>query len=137
MARKFDEYNRGRSQGLDMARRLLADAGENKAAALVAEEIQIRGKLPVQMAVTSKEINKGLDHIKKCMYETFLCQSLMVLRDQFGFGKKRCMDFIDRWNFKTDCMSSGLVEWADYVATIKAELDIDVPTASMREEKLL
>ena len=137
MARKFDEYNRGRSQGLDMARRLLEDAGETKAAAMIAEEIRIRGKLPVQMAVTSKEINKGLDHIKKCMYETFLCQSLMVLRDQFGFGKKRCMDFIDRWNFKTDCMSSGLVEWADYVATIKAELDIDVPTASMREEKLL
>ena len=93
--------------------------------------------MPVKLAVTSKEIEKGLDHIKLCMYETFLCQSLMVLRDQFGFGKKRCMEFIDRWNFKTDCMSSGLVEWADYVATIKAELDIDVPTASMREEKLL
>ena len=94
--RKMQEYNRGRSQGLDMARRLLEDAGETKAAALIAEEIRIRGKLPVQMAVTSNEINRGLEHIKLCMYETFLCQSLMVLRDQFGFGKKRCTDFINR-----------------------------------------
>lgn len=137
MANRMKEYNRGRDQGLDMAYRLVRDAGEDKAAVVIAEEIRKRGRMPVKLAVTSKEIEKGLDHIKLCMYETFLCQSLMVLRDQFGFGKKRCMDFIDRWNFKTDCMSSGLVEWADYVATIKAELDIDVPTASMREEKLL
>lgn len=137
MANRMKEYNRGRDQGLDMAYRLVRDGGEDRAAALIAEEIQKRGRMPVKLAVTSKEIEKGLDHIKLCMYETFLCQSLMVLRDQFGFGKKRCMEFIDRWNFKTDCMSSGLVEWADYVATIKAELDIDVPTASMREEKLL
>ena len=133
----MQEYNRGRSQGLDMARRLLEDAGETKAAALVVEEIRIRGKLPVQMAVTSNEINRGLEHIKLCMYETFLCQSLMVLRDQFGFGKKRCTDFINRWNLKTDCLSSGLVEWADYVEAIKAELDIDVPTACMKEEGLV
>lgn len=137
MANRMKEYNRGRDQGLDMAYRLVRDAGEDKAAVVIAEEIRRRGRMPVKLAVTSKEIEKGLDHIKLCMYETFLCQSLMVLRDQFGFGKKRCMEFIDRWNFKTDCMSSGLVEWADYVATIKAELDIDVPTASMREEKLL
>lgn len=137
MANRMKEYNRGRDQGLDMAYRLVRDAGEDKAAVVIAEEIRRRGRMPVKLAVTSKEIEKGLDHIKLCMYETFLCQSLMVLRDQFGFGKKRCMDFIDRWNLKTDCMSSGLVEWADYVATIKAELDIDVPTASMREEKLL
>ena len=137
MANKMREYNRGRSQGLEMAYRLLKDAGETKAAALVADEIRIRGKMPVQLAVTSKEIEKGLDHIKKCMYESFLCQTLMVLRDQFGFGKKRCIDFMIRWNYKTDCMSSGLVEWADYVATIKQELDIDVPTVCMKEEGLL
>ena len=135
--RKMQEYNRGRSQGLDMARRLLEDAGETKAAALVVEEIRIRGKLPVQMAVTSNEINRGLEHIKLCMYETFLCQSLMVLHDQFGFGRKRCLDFMARWNLKTDCMSSRLVNWSDYIKAIKDELDIDVPTACMKEEGLV
>jgi len=137
VANKMQEYNRGRSQGLDMARRLLEDAGETKAAALIAEEIRIRGKLPVKLAVTSKEIEQGLDHIKKCMYESFLCQTLMVLRDQFDFGRTRCLRFMNRWNFKTDCMTSGFVNWADYVETIKEEMDIDLPHECMKAEGLM
>ncbi|MBR0411096.1 MAG: hypothetical protein IJI25_08860 [Eubacterium sp.] len=137
MAKKFDEYNRGRMQGLDMAYRLLRDAGEKKAAELIAAEIVKRGKMPVKLPITSKEIDVGLEQIKWCMYESYMCQTLMVLHDLFGFGKKRCLDFIHRWNLKVDCMSSGLVNWADYVATIKEELDIDVPTACMKEEGLL
>ena len=135
--RKFDEYNKGRMQGLDMAYRLLRDAGEKKAADMVAEEIRKRGRMPVALPVTSKEIDHGLEHIHKCMYETFMCQALMVLRDQFDFGRVRCMKFIDRWNYKTNCMGSGLVEWADYVETIKEELGIDVPTACMKEEGVI
>lgn len=135
--KKFDEYNKGRMQGLDMAYRLLRDAGEKKAANLIGDEIRKRGRMPVSLPVTTKEIDHGLEHIKWCMYESFMCQALMVLRDQFGYGTKRCKDFIKRWNLKTDCMGSGLVEWKDYVETIKEELNIDVPTACMREEGLL
>ena len=137
MANRMKEYNRGRDQGLDMAYRLVRDAGEDRAAALIAEEIQKRGRMPVKLAVTSKEIEKGLDHIKKCMYESFLCQTLMVLHDQFDFGRTRCLRFMNRWNFKTDCMTSGLVEWADYIATIKEELNIDLPHECMKAEGLM
>ena len=35
-------------QGLDMAYRILRDAGEKKAAELIGEEIRKRGKLPPQ-----------------------------------------------------------------------------------------
>ena len=135
--RKFEEYNKGRMQGLDMAYRLLRDAGEKKAAELVADEIRKRGRMPVALAVTSKEIDHGLEHIKWCMYETFMCQALMVLREQFDFGQTRCMRFIDRWNYKSNCMGSGLVEWKDYIETIREELGIDVPTACMKEEGLI
>ena len=47
------------------------------------------------------------------------------------------MDFIDRWNLKTDCLDEKLVTWQDYIDAIKEELDIDVPTACMREEGLI
>ena len=139
MARKFNEYNKGRMQGLDMAYRMLRDAGNTEGADLIGDEIRKRGKLPAaaQLSVTTKELTHGLEPIKWCMYETFMCQALMVLRDQFGFGQKRCMDFIKRWNLKTDCMSEMLVCWQDYIDTIKEELDIDVPTACMREEGLI
>lgn len=64
MARKYNEYNKGRMQGLDMAYRLLRDAGEKKAAAMIGEEIKKRGRLPVQLPITTKEIDHGLEHIK-------------------------------------------------------------------------
>lgn len=135
--RKMQEYNRGREQGLDMAYRLLRDAGCKEGADLVAEEIRKRGKVPVKLAVTQKEIDHGLQAIKWCMYETFTCMTLMVLRDEFGFGKKRCLRFLKRWAFKTDCMSEGLCDWADFVQAIRKELGIDVPTECMKEEGLI
>ena len=135
--KKYDEYNRGRMQGLEMAYRLLRDKGQKEAMEIIREEITRRGQMPVLLPVTTIEIDRGLEALKWCMYETFMCQALMVLRDQFGFGKKRCMDFIIRWNYKTDCLGKGLVDWQDYIDAIKEELDIDVPTACMREEGLI
>ena len=137
MADRMKEYNRGRDQGLDMAYRLLRDAGEDKAAGLIREEIKARGKTPVKLAITSKEMARGIEPIKWCMYESFMCMALMVLHDEFGFAKKRCMKFLDRWNLKTDCMSDNLVSWADQVKAVKDEIGIDLPTACMREEWLL
>jgi len=135
--RKMQEYNRGRDQGLDMAWRLLRDAGCKEGADLIREEIRKRGKSPVKLAVTQKEIAEATAPIKWCMYETFTCMALMVLRDEFEFGKKRCLRFLRRWAFKTDCMSEGLCDWSDYVQTIQEELNIDVPTECMREEGLI
>lgn len=137
MADRMKEYNRGRDQGLDMAYRLLRDAGENKAAGLIRDEIKARGKTPVKLAITSKELTKGLEPLKWCMYETFMCMALMVLHDEFGFAKKRCLRFLDRWNLKTDCLSDGLVNWSDMIKAVKDDVDIEVPTACMRQEGLI
>lgn len=137
MADRMKEYNRGRDQGLDMAYRLLRDAGESKAAGLIRDEIKARGKIPVKLAITSKELAKGLEPLKWCMYETFMCMALMVLHDEFGFAKKRCIRFLDRWNLKADCMSDGLVNWEDMIKAVKDDIDIEVPTACMRQEGLI
>ena len=137
MANKQNELNRGRMQGLDMAYRLLRAAGDDKGAKIIETEIRNRGVVPIKTAATLKELEKAAEPYKQCMYETFLCMTLMVLHDQFGFGRKRCDDFIHRWNLKTDCMSEGLVRWKDHVEAIKAEIGIDVPTECMRKEKLI
>lgn len=131
------EYNRGRDQGLDMAWRLLRDAGNKEGAELIAGEIKARGKSPVKLAVTSKEIATAMAPMKWCMYETFQCMALMVLHDEFGFGKIRCQRFLKRWNFKTDCMSDGFVDWADQVEAVRNEIGIDLPTDCMKEEGLI
>lgn len=97
----------------------------------------MRGKMPVPLPVTSKEVIHGLEPIKKCMYETTLCMMIMTLHDQFGFGKKRCQDFIRRWNLKTDCLATEMFNWADYVQAVKDEIGIDLPAEAMKTEGLV
>jgi len=137
MANKQREYDRGRSHGLQLAMRILQEAGDQKGFDVIKEEVLLRGRIKLDVNLSMKEIEEGLEPIKKCMYESFLCQSLMTLHDEFGFGKARCERFIKRWNLKTDCMGSGLLTWEDNVQCIKDELGIDVPVESMRLEGLI
>ena len=137
MANKQREYDRGRSHGLQLAMRILEDAGDKKGYELVRHEMKMRGAINLDVNLSLKEIETGMGAIKKCMYESFLCQSLMTLHDEFGFGKSRCERFIERWNLKTDCMGAGLVSWEDNVACVKEEIGIDVPTEAMKLEGLI
>ena len=131
------EYNRGRDQGLDMAWRMLRDAGNKEGAELIAEEIRMRGRTPIKLAVYSKEINDAMAPMKWLLFETFQCMALIVLHSTFGFGKIRCARFLNHWNLKVNDMSAGLVDWADYIKAVWEEIGIDLPTECMREEGLL
>lgn len=137
MSRKFNEYNKGRKQGLEMAHKILRDAGEEKAAELIADEIRKRGKLPVQLPLTSKELIEGIQPIKWCLYETFMCMTIEVLHLRFGFGKKRCREFLKWWNIKVEALDEKLVNWQEYVDAIREEVGIDIPTDCMKEEGLI
>lgn len=137
MANKQTEYNRGRQQGLEIALKVLRDGGDKQGVKLVQDEIDRRGKVGISTAATVKELEKAAMPIKLCMYESFLCQSLMVLRDEYGFGQARCKRFMDRWKLKEKCLEDGLVTWRDYVDAIKDELDIQLPTDGMALNELI
>ena len=135
--RKMAEYNKGRLQGLEMAVRILTENGDERGAKLIRDEIRRRNMTPIKLGVTAKELAEALLPIKRIMYEQSQCLTLMVLHDEFGFGKGRCMRFLRRWNLKVDCLAGDLVDWKDMVETVRKELDIDVPTVAMREEGMI
>jgi hypothetical protein len=134
---KQDEYFRGLNAGLQLAYRLLKDSNNKRGADIVGDEIRKRGLMKIRSPKSIKEIDEDSMIIKQRMYETFLCQTLMTLRDLYGFGSERCLRFMSRWNWKTSCMEIGLVKWEDYVNAISEELHIDVPTKAMEEGKLI
>lgn len=134
MAKKFDEYNRGRIQGLDMAYRMLRDEGMKEASEVIADEIRKRGKIPVALPVTSKEVEHGIAQMKECMYETFTYMALDVLYCRFDFGKVRGMRFLKWWNIKTECLEEGLETWQEKVDDIKGRLGYDISTVAMQRE---
>ena len=46
---------------------------------------------------------------------------LLVLRDEFGFGKKRLQQYIDALNRQLDAFNGGHISLKDVVGTINAE----------------
>jgi hypothetical protein len=131
------EINFGRDQGLAMAARLLREHGMEEGVKVIHEEMELRGRMPVQLAVTSQEIVEATKTMKLAMYETFTCMSLMVLHDQFGFGPIRGKRFLERWNYKVQCMNDKMVNWADMIQAVKDDMLIDLPTMHMKEAKLI
>ena len=55
----------------------------------------------------------------------------MVLHDEFGFGKKRLQQAVERFNLKVDCLCEGYVTWQDYIDTLKDEVDIELEITNL------
>lgn len=137
MANKQNDYFRGRQQGLDIACRVLKENGDTEGVKIIQEEIRKRGRMGISTAATTKELEEASAEIKICMYESFLCQTLMVLRDEFDFGQKRCKRFVDRWKAKEENLMDGLVTWKDQIQAVKEELKIEFPTDHMELRGLI
>lgn len=102
---KIDAKMEGRTEGLELALRIVKEGG--------AEALE-------------REMDKAAQKIKEQILDTVLAMSVMVLRDEFGFGKKRLDQFKARFNLKTECMNDGLVTWADILEAIRDETGIEL-----------
>ena len=73
-----------------------------------------------------KEVEHGSQKIKEMTCDTIMCLSVLTLHDEFGFGKKRCEQFMERFNLKTDCLMDDMCKWKDIIDTVKEEMGIDL-----------
>lgn len=80
----------------------------------------------IKVPVDHREMDKAAQKIKEQILDTVLAMSIMVLKDEFGFGKKRLDQFKARFNLKTECMNDGLVTWADILEAIRDETGIEL-----------
>lgn len=130
---KQDQYNRGKKDGLILAKRIIKEGGLEA----LEKEIEFRGRTGINLNLQMKETDEALNNIKECIYETMLCQTLFTLHDEFGFADKRLKRFLKRFNFKTACMACGLVNWADMVDEIKNKWGIQIDVFAMEREGLI
>ena len=59
-------------------------------------------------------------------FDTMLSIRLMVLRDEFDFGKKRLERFNDRFAQKATSLADDYCTWLDIVDVLKEETGIDL-----------
>ena len=80
------------------------------------------------------EINKGIDKFREEIRDDVTDKALrviayvplIVLRDKWGFGKKRLQDFMFEFAEQVECLKKGYVSLEDMIETIKDETGLDI-----------
>lgn len=119
---KLDQYMQGRTEGMEFALRLAKDKGIEE----LEKEVRFRNRTGVSLNLTRQEIAAGSDKIKNMTFDTMLAMSLMTLRDEFTFGKKRLERFKDRFTEKAASLAEDYCTWLDIVDVLKEETGIDL-----------
>lgn len=125
---KIDATTQARMDGMAYALRIAQKEGVEG----LEKELKRRGITGINLPVSHKEIDKELEKIKMQVLDTVLAMSCMVLRSDFGFGKRRLDKFKEQFNFNTECLMDGHITWADILETIKDEVGIEL---MIRENK--
>lgn len=119
---RLNEYASGRTDGLQLALNLVETGGIDA----LKEEIKFRGITGINTVMCKKEVEQGSQKIKEMTCDTIMCLSVLTLHDEFGFGKKRCEQFMERFNLKTDCLMDDMCKWKDVIDIVKEEMGIDL-----------
>lgn len=119
---KMREYERGREDGLDLARRITREGGLEA----LEKECRFRGVTGIHTSLARKDLDKASEKIKQIVSECCVIMAIAVLHDEFGFGQKRCQKFMTGMDKVSDYIDQGLAEWIDYVQAIKEELGIEL-----------
>lgn len=119
---KMREYERGREDGLDLARRIVKEGGLEA----LERECKFRGVTGIHTSLASKDLDKASQKIKEMTLDTFTILSVAALHDAFGFGEKRCNRFIEKINEGAEYLMDDLATWDDYINEIKDRLGIDL-----------
>ena len=119
---KMREYERGREDGLDLARRIVREGGLEA----LERECKFRNVTGIHTSLATKDLSKASEKMKELFADSFMILSLAVLHDELGFGEKRCQRFRTGLDRAADYINDGLAEWVDYVQSIKDELNIEL-----------
>lgn len=72
-----------------------------------------------------KTVKETVDRVSREAFERMMVLSLLVLRDEWGFGEVRMDRFIDQLSTLVEDVSAGRLSMDDIAATLEEELGIE------------
>lgn len=75
--------------------------------------------------IKRKAVKETVDRVSREAFERMMVLSLLVLRDEWGFGSKRMERFIDRLSELIEDVSEGRLSMDDIVDALEDELGIE------------
>lgn len=122
---KRDDYLQGRNEGMAFALKIAKEGGIEA----LEKEIRMRNIWGLHTNVTMKDIQDIKNKITLQVIDIITCVALLTVHDEFGFGQKRGLRFLKRFDQKVDCVvgdpdDGQTVSLEDYVKVIDEEMGI-------------
>lgn len=132
---KVDQMYKYRLERMDLALTVIrkaAAAGGDPVAALD-REIKFRSRAKISALATEKELAKASETIKELTIKTMLAASIIVLWEQFGFGKTRAERFMNAFYTYVRALGELSVTWYDITDTVRdmTGIEIDLSDANI------
>lgn len=89
-------------------------------------ELEYRRITGLNTSLAARDLEKSADKIKEMAMDTMSILGVAALHDAFGFGKSRCMKFLDKMDEGSELVKRNMATWKDYIDGIKEELDLDL-----------
>lgn len=117
-----DKYMEGRNDGMAFALKIAKEQGIEA----LETECKYRGCTNLPSKVPKKAADEFVKKMKENTIDTILILSGAVLRDEFGFGKKRLERFKERFMLKTECLVEDYCTWDDIKESLKEEVGMEL-----------
>ena len=133
---KSDQIALGRNQGLAFALKITAEAqqaGKDPVEEL-RRELRVRKLMKLQICATQKELDKASETIKATTAKTMLSACMVVLWEQFGFGKVRLTRLMEHFMTYVMALNEGSIGWFDITDLLyeKTGITIDLTDDDIR-----
>lgn len=89
------------------------------------EELKLRGAYNIPIRINKKELQEFTNNAKAMLLDTVLILTSVTLHDEFGFGKKRLEQFIERFNTKAECIGEEYTDWQDQIDILREECGLE------------
>ena len=119
---KVNKEEQARREGMAYALQIAEERGIEG----LREELKFRNCTNIPLGISSKFAHEAIEDIKAQVCDCYMILSIATMHDEFGFGQKRCQQFINRFEEKALCLSEDYCTWQDHIKMIKDELQLDL-----------
>lgn len=116
---KLSKEEIGRREGMAYAYKLVKEKGIEA----LEEDLRMRNIYNIPIRVTKDDLKK----VDERLTSFILLETLVTLRDYFGFGRQRALKFKDCFEKKCQLIAEDWTNWADQAWIVATELGIDFP----------
>ena len=127
---KVSKFEAARREGMAYAYKIVKENGIDR----LEQEIRYRNISKAPIGVEKETIDLFTNKCKRAIFSSMTCLVLMILRDEYGFGKVRGERFLEQFQNKAECLLKDFASWEDFRDTIKEEMNIDIALDLMDQD---